>query len=154
MLTLLAVALFAAGHLVRDGVPVMGKTLAARYAGLVLCVMGAAVGMGTPLWGLLAGLATGVGYWLDQRHGEGQWPEDWRDARDLAISGITSLALLAVVLGFYVMWQYGVLVLLVGALGKPAIWFAARYFVPVRLYPTRVAAGVFGALVGLVVALA
>jgi hypothetical protein len=46
------------------------------------------------------------------------------------------------------------LVLLVGALGKPAIWFAAKRFVPVRLYPTRVAAGVFGALVGLVVALA
>jgi hypothetical protein len=152
ILGVLAILLLALGHLVRDGSPPLGKTQVARYAGLVLCVMGAALAIGrvSPTWALVAGLCVGIGYWLDQRHGEGQGADDWEDARDLAISGATSLALLIGFMGWFAGEWAGVALLLVGLLGKPALAFGAWCVVPARLYPTRWFAGAFGAAIGAV----
>lgn len=142
----LAVALVAAAHLVRDGFPALGSTLLARLAGTGFCVIAGALSGG---WlGAAFGLAVGVGFWTDMRHGEGQEARDWGDVLDLLCSGLTSLAPLVVAFALAGAWWAIGGALLVAAL-KPLVWFAAWRLPFVRSrHPTRWAATVFGALVG------
>jgi YHS domain-containing protein len=141
------VVLAAFAHLTRDGTPSLGenRTFLARLLGTgILAFAGYLAGE----WlGAAFGLAVGVGFWTDQKHGEGQNARDLTDGLWLLCSGVTSLLPLAVAFLLAGHWRTALLTTAVAAL-KPPVWFLAWRF-PVKLYPTRIAATVFGALVGL-----
>ncbi len=144
---LAAVLLCAVGHLFRDGTPPLGSTQIARAVAGVFCVVGALLLF--PLWvGVAFGLAVWVGFYSDQQHAKGQQARGWQDAGWLAVSGVTSLAPIAIV-AMLTLQPWAWLVFLAGAL-KPAIWFGAYEVVSQKNYPTRPAAVAFGALVGVV----
>jgi hypothetical protein len=159
------VALFFAGHVIRDGWPSFKEMLAglvgtkmewlyhlstqlARLTGAAVCGVGAALVVG-PLFGLIVGAAILVGFYVDMKHGEAAGVDTKTAVFDAFLSGVTSLVPLGVaftldgsLLGF---------VVLVGLL-KPAVWKLAWMLCPNRqdtwFQPTRIAAGVFGALIG------
>ena len=141
---LTAILCFAGGHVFRDGWPGTGSTQTARIVGALICGIGAAVAT-TPHVAVVVALGVLLGFYLDQKHAEGQQARDWVDAGFLALSGISSLAPLALLLSISHS-PLDIALMFVGAV-KPAIWFGAW-----RLFsdavPTRVAAGVFGAVVG------
>jgi hypothetical protein len=153
MNTVLCIALFAAGHLMRDGSPPLHSTHLARALGAFFCLAGASAVL-APWPAVLIGLAILAGFYTDQKHGEGQQARGWTDAAYLALSGVTSLAPLDLVV--WAVTGNGFPIAIVG-LAKPPIWFLCRYIGPDRFwapaYPTRVAATVFGAVIGLVIAL-
>lgn len=149
MNTVLCIAMFAMGHMIRDGFPATWSTHLARGIGAFFCLAGASAVL--PIVpAAIVGLAILAGFYFDQKHGEGQNARGWRDACYLAISGFTSLVPLAVASmlydGFFPVW-----VVLAAAL-KPPIWFLAwRYRIDDRwpwAEPTRLAAILFGAAVG------
>lgn len=142
--------LFAAGGLVRDGTPSLGTTHGARALGAFLCGLGALVATGNFIVMGIAFLGILAGFYTDQKHGEGQQARDIEDAAWLAVSGFTSLVPLCV-LAVVLLSPWCALVAL-AALTKPAIWFACwRVFKADTVsfsQPTRVAALVFGFVVG------
>jgi hypothetical protein len=149
----LAMLLIAGGHLVRDGTPPLGSTHLARAIGGLLCVAGAATV--TLSWGaVLLGLAIWAGFYADYGHAVGQRARHWGDAGWLAISGFTSVLPLTAALawgGFSLPVMAG-LVPFAAAVLKPAIWFeayAVNAWTGNWFSPTRAAATVFGAFVGL-----
>ena len=130
-------------HLIRDGLPPLGRTTYARLLGTILCVIGSL--LTSYSWeGLVIGLAIGVGFWTDMKHGEGQQARNLKDAGWLLLSGVTSLLPLVIV-SIYIdtMW----ITILLAALVKPIIWFSAWRIVTVS--PTRLAAGWWGLIVGI-----
>jgi hypothetical protein len=154
MKIVLFIGLVTLAHVIRDGWPdlraltagKLGTTAARAFATLICAFAGALIG---GLIGTLLGLSIGIGFWADQKHGEGQEARGWRDAMWLSVSGLTSLAPPALASGVLIdPWCA-----LIGFAGlfKPAIWFSAWRLVPARLYPTRVAAGVFGFAAAVVV---
>lgn len=174
----LCILLCVIGHLVRDGWPPWRESLdaigrarwpswlqratnptqLARIAGALWCTAGAAL---LHTWGdsLLIGAAVLTGFYTDMKHGEGQGPDDtrahtWHNAPFLLVSGLTSLLPLAL-LAHWLHWSLWPPVLAWGAL-KPSIWFFSWWLSPNRwwgwLYPTRLAAMLFGALVGVIIA--
>lgn len=154
LLCIVAVALMAVAHVVRDGLPALGRTFYARAAGAALCVL--AGGLAGLSWqGALMGALIGAGFWADMKHGEGARARDLRDAAWLMLSGFTSVLPLAAGAGYMFGAALFSAVALIGALMKPAIWFAAWALNLQGRWrsaePTRVAAGVFGALIGIVV---
>jgi fucose permease len=136
-------------HLYRDGFPATGQTHLARGIGGFMAMWACALAYGW--WGAAIGAAVWVGFYLDQKHGEGQQARDLKDAGYLALSGVTSLALPAAV-AWVAGQEMAALALLVVATLKPGIWFAAWRVNPARwhpwLEPTRVSAILFGAAVG------
>jgi hypothetical protein len=152
LLIAICIALFALGHLFRDGSPTTDSTQIARLGGAFLCGLGA-LSVLPPHEALIVGLAMLVGFYTDQKHGEGQNARGWTDAAYLALSGFTSLVQLTLAL-IYFHGPWAGLVALAGLI-KPPIWFAAWAVNPARwwtpAYPTRVAAMIFGALIGAVV---
>jgi hypothetical protein len=155
----LCIFLFAWGHLYRDGYPATHSTHLARAIGGFMALAGAIGAIG-PAWGAAVGLAIWIGFYVDQKHGEGQNATGWRDVGFLALSGVTSLLLAAAVLALRDVLAYrdpwGGLFVLLG-LVKPGIWFFWWRVRPDRLWswlePTRVAAINFGAFAGWGVAL-
>jgi hypothetical protein len=152
MNTVLCIALFAIGHLIRDGFPATWSTHLARALGAFFCLAGASAVL--PIFPA-AGVALAIlaGFYFDQKHGEGQNARGWRDACYLAISGFTSLVPLAaasvVYDGFFPVW------IVFAAALKPPIWFIAwRFPIDNRwAQPTRVSAILFGAAVGAAVSM-
>jgi hypothetical protein len=165
MSILLCILLFAAGHVLRDGWPSYKAMLAglvgtrwewlyhlstqlARLSGAILCGIGAAL-VGGSLFGLIVGAAILAGFYVDMKHGEGQGADTWASYSFLMLSGITSMAPLALVL-------LNPWLLLVSA-AKPPVWIIAwaglRSHQDTWFVPTRVAAGVFGAAIGAAVIL-
>lgn len=143
--------LFFIGHVIRDGFPSFGpgETTLARTVGGLACAAGGGMMMFS-LWGVLAGLCVGIGFWTDHDHAEGQQARDLSDAFYLGVSGVTSLLPLAIMLtAFHWPNLYNLLVLVFG-LAKIPIWFGCWAFVPqgTVLQPTRVAAALFGVTVG------
>lgn len=151
MTAAVCIGLFALGFLVRDGFPATGETQLARGVGAFWCMAGAAAVL-PPSLALAAGLAIWLGFYTDQKHAEGQQARDWKDAGYLALSGVTALLPLA----FVAAWLFGppYLTLALVGLAKVPVYFAAWRTVPERgwLQPTRIAAIVFGAVVGAAVA--
>lgn len=160
-IALLAIPLVAIGYLIRDGFPALGSTHLARLAGGLWCIAAGALAWAG--WhGCLLGLAIYAGFYSDMEHGEGHRARGWVDVPPLAISGVTSLLPLALVMGLnppallhgFLMpdWLAAGVVLAAGLLLKPVIWFAAWEFpYPVGhrlLQPTRMAAIDFGAVIG------
>jgi hypothetical protein len=164
VIELLLVPLTAAGHLVRDGFPPLGpgRTFLARVlGGLLLFLPSVLLGASssTLAWWLppILALAAWVGFWTDQKHGEGQemgrgvrgW---WSCAKYEVISGASSL----LPLGLALVWlrpAWLPLVALGLALCKPLVWELAWQLVPRPgrndlVSPTRVAATLWGGLVG------
>lgn len=149
-LKLLCVALFAWGHVFRDGTPATGSTQLARAIGGFICFLGALAVL--PLdFAAVCGGATWLGFYADQKHGDGQGANNWKSIGYLTLSGVTSLLPLVLALVLWTANPKEAVFLIFGFL-KPLIWFEAWLAVP-RWTPTRIAAGIFGALVGLVVAL-
>jgi hypothetical protein len=150
----LCIALCAAGHLVRDGWPPLGSTQLARLAGAFLCFAGA-LEVQPHGWhaAVIAG-AVYAGFYADSRHGEGNEANSWRSIGFLALSGVTSLGPLALTAALVVKGSAGFLCL--AGLTKCAIWPLCWWVKPDRwlpgVYPTRVAATLFGAVVGAIVA--
>lgn len=150
----LGLLLFIIGHVIRDGFPSFGpgETTLARTVGGLACAAGGSM-ISFSIWGALAGLCVGIGFWVDHDHAEGQQARNLSDAFYLAISGISSLIPLALML---LVWHwpnfYNLLVLAFG-LAKIPIWFGCWAVVPQGpiLQPTRVAAGLFGLTVGIAV---
>jgi hypothetical protein len=161
-MTALCILLFAAGGLVRDGWPATGSTHLARFLGGFLCGLGV-LAICAPLSALTIGSAIWLGFYLDQKHGDGQSATGWRDAGFLLLSGVTSLVPLAGVAWWLSGDPHGLLVLLLG-LAKIPIWFGwwaieghhgerrMTGFWP-WLQPTRLSAICFYAAIGAVVAL-
>lgn len=173
MTAAVCIGLFALGFLNRDGFPATGETQLARFVGAFWCMGGAAAVL-SPVAAFAVGLAIWLGFYTDQKHAEGQQARDWKDAGYLALSGVTSLTPLVVALstrfldGGAAGWLVGlafVVDLKVAAIGalvglvKVPVYFAAwRLFgenengqrVPPFGWaqPTRIAAIVFGAVVG------
>lgn len=149
-MTIIAVILICfIAHVIRDGYPSLGAgmTFFARLLGALLCV-GAGYLAGQ-LWGAALGSCIGIGFWTDWHHADGQQARNWKDAGWLAVSGISSLALFAI--GSVVVHRAPVFALVgLAGLAKPPIWFLCWKYVPQGhvFQPTRVAAGVFGAVVG------
>lgn len=144
----------ALGHMVRDGWPALGATLAARLAGGALAGLGAWC-VTDWLPAAVLGLAVLAGFYTDQLHGEanrGAW-------RAGIISGCTSLVPLAAAAAGLALDPLWLLIVAAGTL-KPPIWRAAWALDPLQfrsdvpqwaaelLEPTRVAATIWGALVG------
>jgi hypothetical protein len=146
MLFMACILLFAVGHVIRDGFPALGSTHGARALGAFSCLLGGLCVLAWPQ-AALVGLGVLAGFYIDQKHAAGQQARGWSDAGWLTVSGITSIAPLALV-------TLNPWLLLIG-LVKPGIWFAAwriPFFEDSSFwYPTRVSAGVFGAVIGLAV---
>lgn len=156
MTAAVCIGLFALGFLNRDGFPATGETQLARFVGAAWCAAGASAVL-PPSLAFAVGLAIWLGFYTDQKHAEGQQARDWKDAGYLALSGVTSLAPLALVGA----WLFGLPYLALALVGpaKVPVYFAAwRLFgenengqrVPPFGWaqPTRIAAIVFGAVVG------
>jgi hypothetical protein len=150
MIAALCIALCAWGHVVRDGFPATGSTQLARLAGAFLCFAGA-LEMQPHGWhaAVLAG-AVYAGFYADARHGDGQGADNWRSIGFLALSGVTSLGPLALIAALVVKGSAGFLCL--AGLVKPPLWWSMWRLAPDRWWawaqPTRIAAGVFGMVVG------
>lgn len=147
---LLCVVLTSAGHLVRDGWPPIGMTnLGSRPVGGLLCILGCIALFGWAIGGAL-GLSVFIGFWLDQKHGEGQRARNWEDAGYLAISGSTSVAFATAVAWYFYGWPAFVLSAM--ALLKPLIWnfYWHGFSWPSAgwLQPTRMSAITYGAALG------
>jgi hypothetical protein len=156
------IILCAAGHLFRDGWPPTGGDALPRIGGGFLCGLGVALVVWSAggswfippaIWGGIA-----IGFYIDQDHAAGQSASGWSNVLYLTISGLTSMAALAIaaVLIFSpsleaTKWDMGLEVLAVG-FAKPPIWFGCWFVNPARFWtflaPTRVAATIFGAVVG------
>jgi len=147
----------ALGHMIRDGFPALGSTLAARLAGATVVFVGLLI---VTDWMMAAASALAVlaGFYTDVQHGEAN-KGDWTAG---IVSGCTSLAPVAVTaaaLAFNVWW----LLIVVLGVTKPLIWQAAWRLDPGRFAkrvppwavpitePTRVAAIMWGAQVGVLV---
>jgi hypothetical protein len=152
MLLLLTILLFAVGHMIRDGWPTLNSTQAARALGAFVCFLGAWATLPIML-AAVVGAAVLVGFYCDTDHAEGQgpWNGNWSNALYLSISGVTSMAPLAVALTLWHMDAWYLVLLCLGFL-KPPIWFFWWTFNPNNywsfLQPTRLAAMTFGASVG------
>jgi hypothetical protein len=99
------------------------------------------------LWGVLFGLAIWIGFYLDQKHGEGQNANKPMDVFWLSLSGTTSLALAALSIWYLTgIWWYVLL-----GFTKVPLWFGMRMYLPDWKYikPTGAAATLFGAIVGI-----
>lgn len=158
----IAVLLCGWGHIVRDGEPSFKKLLAptnplyhlstqlARFTGASICTVGLCFSFSLQTAAIL-GLAILIGFYTDSKHGEGQGAATLKDVMYLTISGITSILPLVCVLAY----NYGLYALayMVVGLVKPAIWFTTapfpKFFAKLNAYTTEVAAGIFGALIGL-----
>jgi hypothetical protein len=147
------VALFFAGHVVRDGWPALHSTHGARALGATLCATGVfALSLDPLIAGIIfAGIF--VGFYTDCEHGAGQGADNAKSYLFLLISGVTSLLPLAVALDFSlpqsIAFQYFALAGV--GLVKPPIWGLAWLGLRGRtdwFVPTRIAAGAFGALIG------
>lgn len=174
MTATLCILLCALGHLHRDGYPawrvilrpLVGgpfgwlqslSTQLARLCGGALCTMGCLC-LYPDRHGAILGALITLGFWADQKHGEGQGGSSASDASFLMISGMSSLFPLANYAGIFVMYA---------GLAKVPIWFfwwgMQRRFAIDRylrvlntggpekeslFVPTRLAAATFGALVG------
>lgn len=151
VLILVAFVFFAASVL-RDGWPSFGpgRTQLCRIVSALICVAGGYLAV--PNWtGAAYGLAVGLGFWTDRDHANGQQARDAEDALWLAVSGATSVVVLALLSGWLINPRVGIGVFAAGAVIKPLVWFAAwRAFSPGTHWavPTRMAAGTFGALLG------
>jgi hypothetical protein len=169
MSVLVCIALFAAGHMVRDGWPGFKPMLSgligtrwewvyhlstqwARISGAAIC------GLGAWSWLVFAGIL--AGYYFDMKHGEGQGPDDtwgdtWTNLPFLALSGITSLIPLTMLSVVFLGANHWPLVFV--GLAKVVIWPLAWNLVNPRWgwfwEPTRIAAMSFGAAIGAAVAL-
>jgi len=150
MISVIASVLFcAAGHLVRDGWPVLGSTHLARACGGLLCLAAALVVTGASLEGLLFGAAILVGFYTDMKHGEGNNATTLVDAGYLALSGATSITPLALAAWLIPGGSWvAALAIPAAAILKPPVWFLARRINTYGLPYTRVAAVAFGAAVG------
>jgi hypothetical protein len=161
MATAFCIALFALGHLVRDGWPSLGTTHGARAAGMALCCFGVSF-VHPDFAAALIGVGVWIGFYTDQKHGEGQQARGWADAGYLALSGVTSVLPLAVFVAAFdllpakfgnsgISGPYFEVLPLVG-LAKPPIWFLAWFVRPDRWWPwaepTRASAILFGAVFG------
>lgn len=152
-------------YIFRDGEPSYKNILAptnplyhfstqlARITGAVICTIGLA-----PIYrwqALILGASILLSFYSDMKHGEGQGATSLKDAAYLTLSGVTSLVPIAGACAWLLGWQYGA-VLIVGLL-KPGIWFATapfpRFFMRLNMYTTEAAAGIFGAAIGLSIAL-
>ncbi len=147
----------AIGHVIRDGVPALGQTWLARATGGLAVTAGCLVLFSWPT-ALVLGLAVYAGFYTDMQHGEAN-KGDWRAG---VISGCTSLApLAAAAAGLHMsLWWLGVVAT---GLIKPLVWQFAWWLDPGRLlnvvpmwampltHPTRVAAIIWGAWVGVLV---
>lgn len=145
----------AIASIIRDGFPALGSTHAARATGGLVVLAGAAIFMPLPL-AIVCAAGVWLGFYADMKHGEAN-QGDWTAG---IVSGCTSLAPLAVLLAIAVSvwWLFAI------ALGvaKPLIWQAAWALDPGRFAsrvpawaapltePTRIAAAMWGALIGLV----
>jgi len=146
----LCILLFAAGHMVRDGYPATGSTQLARALGAILCGVGA-LAVSSLSVSAMVGAAILIGFYTDQKHGEGQNARGWRDSAFLLLSGVTSLVPLAASVAAIRFNPAAFYLLLVG-FAKPPIWFVSWRVAPtgphIWLVPTRLAAMVWGAAVG------
>lgn len=149
------ILLFALGHMIRDGIPPLGSTHAARGLGGFCCILGGFL-LTWDWCGVLLGAAVYAGFYSDMLHGEGHRARGWKDVLPLSVSGMTSLAPLALAAALAVNPWLG-LIVLAGAI-KPPVWFAA-WRLPVKWsgdpegvwVPTRVAAVTWGAVVGVLI---
>lgn len=146
----------ALGHMVRDGFPALGSTLAARLAGAGLVFLGCWL-ITDYLASVALAIAVGAGFYTDMQHGEAS-RGDWTAG---VISGCTSLTpLAAAATGLHMnLWW---LAIVLAGLAKPPIWQLAWWLDPGRYAddvpawaapltePTRVAAIIWGALVGVI----
>lgn len=152
LIFLACLACFAFAHVIRDGWPPLGSTLYARLSGTCFCLLGGLLASFS--WvGLASGLAVGIGFWTDMKHGEGARAQDNIDLEYLFISGITSLAPLILLLAIVISpWM---LLLSLAAFKKPPIWLCAWKWESLVLrdwyVPTRAAALTWGVWVGLLV---
>lgn len=148
---LMCIVLMAVGHLVRDGWPPTGNTnFGSRPIGGIFCIFGCMSVFGAVVGGLL-GLSVLIGFWLDQKHGEGHRARSWGDAGYLAISGITSVAFTTGVAAY--MFGWAAFVILALGVIKPAIWnfywhLPFTWPNPSWWQPTRMSAITFGACFG------
>lgn len=164
-------ALFALGHVVRDGWPawktILGplvgtpfewvyhlSTQLARISGAAVCGLGAWM---VHDWTMAAaiGVAVLAGFYVDMKHGDGQGASSWDDAGYLSLSGLTSLIPLAL-LAVFLRGEHAAFIVFAG-FAKVPIWFGwwALEGKSGRItavwpwgYPTRLAAMTFGAVVG------
>lgn len=170
MMIVLCILLCLAGHIVRDGWPsykmmlgglVGGRlewlyhlsTHLARVSGAVLCGIGGGL-VGGWSFGAMAGTAVLAGFYIDMKHGEGQGADTTASYAYLALSGVTSIAVLVGLLAW--LGNPWLSLWLLAGFTKPPIWILAwKYLRNIQatwFQPTRVAAGVFGAVVGAIIA--
>lgn len=154
------------GHIVRDGEPSFKKLLGptnplyhlstqlARLSGALICGLGLCL-VYPALTASMLGLSILIGFYTDQKHGEGQGAATWKDAMYLTLSGVTSVIPLVSALVYFS--GMSSLVYIAVGLAKPAIWFATapfpKFFGKLNMYTTEAAAGIFGALIGLTLVL-
>lgn len=146
--TVVCILVCAGGHVFRDGTPATGSTQLARFVGGFICFLGA-LAVQPPAVAAAFGAAIWLGFYTDQKHGDGQGADNLKSMGYLALSGVTSLVPLALAAGWLLGWRH--LGIPVAGLLKPPIWFFAWLAAP-SWVPTRIAAAVFGALVGALVA--
>lgn len=161
----LCALLFLAGHVLRDGWPATGSTQTARAGGALFCAAGAYLALPNPWWFCSVVFATILGgFFVDTDHAKGQGATSWLDAWWLTISGVTSVALLAIGVTIFhwlylgsLAWVPGASILAM-ALVKPPVWFAAKYldqkYRPgLAPYYTQISASIFGVAIGTVLGL-
>jgi hypothetical protein len=141
-------------HVIRDGLPALGSTHLARAAGGLAVTAGGLLFFPWPT-ALVLGLAITAGFYTDMRHGEAN-KGDWRDGIISGCASLTPIAAAAVGLHMSPWWA----LLVLAGLAKPPIWQLAWRLDPGRFTkrvpawaaplaePTRVAAIMWGALVG------
>ena len=154
---MIAAWLAALGHMIRDGFPALGSTLAARLAGAAAVFAGL---LFVADWMMAAALALAVlaGFYTDMRHGEAN-KGDWTAGIISGCTSIAPIAITAAALHFNLWWLFAISI---GGL-KPLIWQAAWRLDPGRFAdrvpawaapitePTRIAAAGWGIVVGVVV---
>lgn len=147
----------AIGHMIRDGWPKLPSTFLARLAGGVAALIGALL-ITDWMAATVLGLAVWAGFYTDAQHGEAN-KGDWTAG---IISGCTSLIPLAVSASALNLTLWWMAIAVVGVV-KPLLWQAAWWLDPGRFAdrvpswavpitePTRVAAIMWGAQVGVLV---
>ena len=136
--------MFILGHAIRDGFPSLGSTALARILGGTVCGIGLFFFYNW-IEAIVLTLSVIAGFYIDQKHGEGQRAAGVADFKWLLISGTTSVIATVIALAVFGYYRNAALLFAFG-LFKPAYWKIA-WSLPAP--QTRWAAMIFGALYGL-----